>query len=410
MGWDDLLPLGMPILGIVAAGSMAGFGRMPGARRWFGREHMPAIPAVEELPRGLSRASSGEIVIAPNWFDRPALIGKLFGLTGWLMSAFCLMLITNLALIADQSEQSRRLIASMMAKMLCIGLIPLALAYTKRLLAEWLECLLHFVQLGRLEILQWFASQTRNVFDTRSNLAIGAVGGIFVLWFERMDEAFVQVSILYWAVVVLASFVMTTLAGFGLVVMVKVAMLVGRVGRLPIYISTSPYGVLSTGTVLVRGFAVATAVYIVALLTMVLRTRHPNWLILSWAVAIAALYVVLFLLPQLNIHRQMVAVKRRALLSIETQLQRHLEVFDANPNKAMGDVNEALRKRRADIEALPEWPFNWRNFGSVLGLAASSTLPVVAKALFSAFTVPASLTMALRAFRAWFGPVQASLP
>lgn len=394
MAWDNLLPLGLPLLGIVAVGGMAALGRMPGTRRWFSRPRIRGIPmeaaqaALQDLPHGLRRMPSGEVALAPNWLDRPALVGKFVGPAGWFIPAFGLMLIANLALITEENDQGRRLIASMMAKTLCVGLIPLALVCVKRLLGGWLECVLHFVQLGHRDIQEWFASQIEKLFLARSNLAIGIVVGVLILWFERIDNAFVQVSVWRQVVVVLASFVMTTLAGFSLVIMVKGAMLVSRVGRLPIYVSTSPYGVLSTGTMLVRAFVVATSVYMVALLTMVLRSQHPDQFILSWAIAVAALYVVMFLLPQWSIHRRMVAVKRQWLLRVETQLQRYWVAFDANPDKPTGDVIETLRKRRDEIVALPEWPFNWKNIGSVLGLAASSTLPIVVKALLSAVTLP----------------------
>ena len=411
MTWDVLLPLAVPVLGMIAVSGFTVLGHAAATREVFGRPRGRTVgverasAALRELPQGLRRTPSGEVILGRTWLDCPALLGRVFGVGGWLVLAFTLMLASNVALII---ERDQHLIASMMAKTLCVGLIPLTLVYVKRLLGGWLECVVHFVDLETPETLGGFATQIQRLFVARSNIAIAVVVGGVILLFEYYDGAFVQVSTWNWLVVLLSSFVMTTFAGFGLVVITKGAVLVSRVGRLPLHVSSSPYGVLSTGTMLVKAFVVATGVYMVALLTMVFRTRHPDWLILSWALAVAGFYVLMFLLPQWSIHYRMVAFKRQALLAVEMQLQRYLKVFDAGPDKATSDIVDALRKRRDEVVALPEWPFNWKNFSSVLGLAASSTLPLVAKALFSGLTVPITVKAVIQAVRMWLEPLQAS--
>jgi hypothetical protein len=410
MSWDVIVSLGAPLLGLIAVSGFTVLDRVAATRTLFRRSRhetsaIDSASALSELPAGLRRTPAGDATLDPTWLDCPPVLGKLFGVGAWWLLAFALMLASNVALIIDND---RHLIASMTAKTLCIALVPFTLVYVKHLLAGWLECVGHFVARETPEVLGELSVRFRNLFVARSSMSIAVMAGSLILLFEYYDNAFVHLSAWRWLVVVFSSFVMTVFAALGLVVIIRGAVLVSRVGRLPIYVSGSPYGVLATGTMLAKAFGAATGVYVVALLTMVLRTRHPDWLILSWACAVAGLYVLMFLLPQWSIHRRMVTFKRHALFAVETQLQRHLRLFDGAPDKATSDIVEALRKRRDEVVALPEWPFNWKNFSSVLGLAASSTLPLVVKAVFSSLTVPITLKALWQAMSIWLGPLQAS--
>jgi hypothetical protein len=297
-----------------------------------------------------------------------------------LLFGFGVMLIANLTLLFI--ERAPDLVPSMMAKAFGIVAIPLVLLYSKRLMSAWLNSLLHFIDLDPKDVLTWFDGHIRKVFFARSNVACGFVVGLFILLFEYLDGAFEQRTVLGLAIVVLASLLMTSLGGFALTVMVRGVILVSQVGQLPIYVSASPHGVLSTGTMLLKGFGAATGVYVVAVLTMVLRTGpRPTWPILSWALFVAILYLVMFFLPQWTIHTNMVAFKRRYLIGTEKQLRVYLMEFDKTPNKATHDMVQALRQRHDELQSLPDWPFNWKNFTGILGFAFSSAFPVVLKPL-----------------------------
>jgi len=396
MGWvHPIIFLGVPIAGVLLTGAYI-------IVRPLLHRHLP-LPKVRgtllaaegvdttqgdfrELPQELKHASSHSIVLAENWLDRPCFLGGSSGAVVWLLIGFGAMLVVNLTLLFI--ERDPRLIPSMMAKTLCIGLIPIAVVYSKQLLAEWLTCLVHFVELEPAKALEWFARHIRSVFLARSTTIWGLLVGLFILLFEYQDGAFGQRTLFGRGITVLASLAMTSLAGVALTIMVKAAILVSKVGRLPIYVSASPYGLLSTGNMLVKTFGAATGVYVVAVLTMVLRTgSRPTPPIVLWALFVAALYLGMFLFPQWTIHESMVAFKRHRLIQTENQLRIHLAEFDKTPNKATNDMIQALRHRRDELQSLPDWPFNWKNFTSILGLAFSSTIPMIFKILVPAVVV-----------------------
>lgn len=388
MAWEVPIFLGVPLTGLLLTG---GLGIVRGfADRWLpfassgDSPHVngttPSHIEVGRSSRGSERASSGDLLRAENWLEHPGRLGTWFGPLAWMVFAFGAMLGVNLTLIFIEGERGfvPSMKASMTAKTLCIGLIPMALVYAKRRADDWLSCMFNFVRRDAETVTAWFAARIQNLFRVRSNV-VWAVGvGLAIVIFEHYDCAFVQRSPWARVIVVGASLVMTSLAGFALAVVVKGAIVISQVGRVPIYVSSSPYGVLATGTMLVKSFAFATVVYVVAVLTMVLRSwRDPNLLILSFALCVVGLYLVAFLGPQWRIHRGMVTFKRESLLRIEAKLQQHVNAFDRNPSKNTNDLIEALRKRREEIQSLPDWPFNWKNFAGIVSLAASSVLPVI---------------------------------
>jgi hypothetical protein len=383
--------LGIPFLGLLLTYALAVSRSLLSAGPSPLHDEVVAGLPDEEIValRGLRRVSPGCFRIAENWLDEPPVLGRWLGPFSWLFIGFALMAIVNSTLLFW--ERDARLIPSMMAKTLAIGLIPLAVWYGKNVMAEWLISLLHFVERSPAEVLQWFDQQVQRVFLSGSNVACGILLGLLIMASEHQDGAFGQGTVLSLVVVVIASVVMTSLGGFALTVLVRGTCMVSEVGRFPLYVSASPYGVLSTGTMLVKIFGFATVAYVVALLTMLLRTgQRPTWPILFWALSVAVVYLVMFFLPQWKIHHSMVRYKSQRLLQTERLLKERVTEFYRDLSKNTHDIVEALRKDRDEIHSLPEWPFDWKNVVGIIGLtlssAFSSAFPVVFKALLPVLT------------------------
>jgi hypothetical protein len=93
----------------------------------------------------------------------------------------------------------------------------------------------------------------------------------------------------------------------------------------------------------------------------------------------------------------MVDFKRKQSLGIEAQIQQSHASFDQRPDKPTADMVDALRKRRDEIEALPEWPFSGMNLSTILGLTVSGPVVALVKSLWAAVPWPIFLEM----FRVW---------
>lgn len=389
MARDELLSIIIPVAGLLLTFTFVVCstfgGRLVSVRPknapplqipYLGSEGIDAEPRL--------RLFLARFLVTEGWLDRPGVIGKWFGPAAWFILAFGSMLGVNLTLLIFEGDTA--LVPSMTAKTLCIGLIPVVLIYVRHLLTEWVTCLPNFVEAESEAVSSQFSLEVERLFLDRRNLLIGSMIGIAILGFEDSDNAFVQHSWFALSVVVLASFAMTGLAGFALVVMIRGAVIVSGIGALRVIVTSSPYGVLATGQTLLKGIAAATVIYVVAISTALLRSGAGMSLpILVWALAVACLYVAIFIAPQWGLHKQMIIFKRDRLIKIEREYRRLVDEFDRGPSAShsMHSLIEAVRKRREEIERLPEWPFDWRSLAKVLGLAASSTLPILMKAALS---------------------------
>jgi hypothetical protein len=383
-----LLCFGLPAIGLVVFGGFAVADKALGAvlTRWRGQP-LPSVVALQSESPKSQWAFTEDRLLSENWLHR-------VGVKMWGVLAFAVMLIVNVTLTV---QDRRSLIPSMMAKTFCIVLIPSTLIYINRLLEDWLVCVMNFVQLDAATIMRRFGRPIEKLFVETRHLAVGLVGGIAILLYEAHDNAFTHLTPWGCLIVVAASLIMTGLAGIALVVMVKGAIVVKELGQVPFHLSASPYGIRRTGRLMVRGFLAATLVLVFAVSTMILRPNGHDLVAWSWPLSVTTLYIVMFLLPQWRIHLCMVDFKRKQSLGIEAQIQQSHASFDQRPDKPTADMVDALRKRRDEIEALPEWPFSGMNLSTILGLTVSGPVVALVKSLWAAVPWPIFLEM----FRVW---------
>lgn len=184
-------------------------------------------------------------------------------------------------------------------------------------------------------------------------------------------------------------FVSAFLAGVGIFAIYRGGQAFWRLGAFEIRVERHKFGVLSTGIVLVQcylvigvtwGFYVSSAVFSLPGQEVLAIVTGPPMLLL--AAPTLALFLGTFVLCQVPLHKKMVDFKRARLRKTEDILRT------LRPESAK-ELDEETRKKieyyetqKAQIIALPEWPFN---FNSLLGAVASSAMvfmPVPVKLVF----------------------------
>lgn len=215
----------------------------------------------------------------------------------------------------------------------------------------------------------------------------GLVFGVVVCGLESFDGAFLFKRVWTTLVVLSASFISTSFAGMAIYVMSRGTVLISRVGGFPLHVTSHGFGVLSTGKFLVKAYAWITALYLVYAATAPTR---PGWIwslepksvpIIVWAVSVAVFVILMFIAPQVSIHRAMRDYKARSLVQVDRKLQEALDEFIGLPSKENGEKVKTFRDLRDDLVRLPEWPFSIRNLLGVAGLSMSSALPAMWKVL-----------------------------
>jgi hypothetical protein len=82
----------------------------------------------------------------------------------------------------------------------------------------------------------------------------------------------------------------------------------------------------------------------------------------------------------------MTAYKRREILRLERMIEQATPADVAGLTKERQETIEFLRRRLAELEALPDWPFSSKALAGVGGSVITALLPVLLKG----FLPPAS--------------------
>lgn len=184
-------------------------------------------------------------------------------------------------------------------------------------------------------------------------------------------------------------FVSASLAGVGIMAIYRGGQAFWRLGVFEIRVERHKFGVLSTGIVLVQcylvigvtwGFYVSSAVFSMPGEEVLEILMGPPMLLL--AAPTLALFLGTFVFCQVPLHKRMVDFKRARLLNTEDILRT------LRPESAK-ELNEETRKKieyyetqKAQIIALPEWPFNFKSFLGAVASSAMVFMPLPVKLVF----------------------------
>lgn len=258
-----------------------------------------------------------------------------------------------------------------------IGLVPAAIRIGLAIVRDWEENAVRFVRADSGLFREWYRSRFIAYLNAWDVPAWGfAYFGAAAVAF-RGGGAFDGLSgmglILAYGILALSAFC----CGVGVATVIRFANLIWGLGRYQVWVTKSPFGVLSTGPMLVRCYFLAGVIWCVY-------TSSAGWnLAAGWipviALSVPAITIILgsFVIAQIPLHRRMVECKRARMFELEEILQKFVP-------RIADDLTEERLKRlaflRAELEAassLPEWPFGWRSLSAVFATSIASVSPTL---------------------------------
>jgi hypothetical protein len=257
--------------------------------------------------------------------------------------------------------------------------VPIALWFSHRSFLSWARSVDSFVKISETDLITWYSDANR-FFECSRGLMFTGLGFGIVAVIAYQHDHYLTGATPYesvWATIVVLS--AGAMAGGGLSVMFRGALVIVRLGvkfRDSIVLSTSRFGILSTGRMLAQCWFVIGIAWLIYTLTALMRPiddpSEPfflRWPVLLLAVPTLPLIIGAFVGSQIPLHTAMVLCKGATIRRVSelTQNRRDAITF--------------LQKQRAEAEALPEWPFSSKAFASVGGSGITAALPIVLKAL-----------------------------
>lgn len=258
-----------------------------------------------------------------------------------------------------------------------IGLVPLVVRAGFSILLDWHPTATRFIQSDIEQFNQWFFSRFDAYIRGGDVLIAAAVYLIAAIAAFRASGAFSGMGP---GGVTFASAVLAVSAfccGVGIATLLRLANLVWSLGRYPVEVVAGPYGVSSTGPMLLK-------IYVLAGITWVIYTSSAGWNLSSgWvpvlilSVPAVALIFGSFVVAQIPLHRRMVEFKRGRVYEIESMLR------ELTPKKSSDLTEERLhqiaflREECSKVTALPDWPFGWRSLSAAFATSIGSVAPTL---------------------------------
>ena len=171
-------------------------------------------------------------------------------------------------------------------------------------------------------------------------------------------------------------------AAFGLINLACLARIVWRAGALRLRVSTDRFGVVSSGKMLLKTYFVGAIIWCF-FTASVAGELSAAWLPLMLIGVPAFLFIVgSFVVCQFPLHQQMLKFKRSEILELNAAID---DLYQGESTSISLDNLRRIEhytKRLDEVNALPEWPFNWRTILGVVSSGFMAILPIPLHMLF----------------------------
>ncbi len=306
----------------------------------------------------------------------------------WLI--FCQLLFLADFLIVRFYEADANTLLPSLALIAVICGEAVAVVRASKLLERFARALLTFALVERAKLLQWYNDQLRKVFEPKY---MAATGGLFII--ILLVPMFVSQGIPWrqsWPgrIMLQLIFVLVAFGGGAMFYcLVRIALLVVAIGRLPLRIAIHQHPAASIGalgTVLFKITLGAVGVFAVGLIAWVLiegidPTARKGLIAIIWPLVFGLFLIGYAIFPQIGVHDLMAKAKfariRKFSAHVENALQR---VTDEPSSENIRRLNELFQVER-ELNGMREWPFDTKTLllflGSVVVPIAITILNVI---------------------------------
>ena len=176
-------------------------------------------------------------------------------------------------------------------------------------------------------------------------------------------------------------FVAAYFVGAGFYVMIRTAVLVHNISKLPLKISIYQHpttSVKAIGHMFLRfSFCVIVAysLWVFALLCSPLNKYLTDPVILFWVVPFGLVVLLYFIIPQYKIHEIMIKEKHKKIRKFSTHLDEAMELVTNDPTTKNINRLRELFEIQQQLNGMEDWPFNMK---SIIFLLSAIFIPLLA--------------------------------
>lgn len=235
-----------------------------------------------------------------------------------------------------------------------------------------------FIRLPHRKIREWYTNELRKVFSPKGMGFSGITTSILTMWsFIYLTKWYTKPAIWWgtpegdWTVTIVVSILMFLL-GMSIYLIMQIAFMIYRLPNLPLQMTIYQHpsaSISAVGTVLQRFTTVCAITLGLISLTAVPLSPFKSqmgMILIGWLTFAGCIVVAFFIFPQYRLHTAMANTKANKIRVFVRNLSNALEKAIKDPtSEQIAYVKELFEIYRHLIE-MPEWPFNARNFLSLL--------------------------------------------
>ena len=291
---------------------------------------------------------------------------------GWVIFAGIIFLSTSVVLL--HFENSFSYILSFFILSIMIAQQPTIVIWTHKKMELFIDYLLDIIELPEGDLIKWYEGQMAIVFNEKRMFAMGVFYSIFSHFVDIDQFGFTFKSFYSQAVFEMDYFFMHFFTGVGLYVLLYTALMVYRIGKLPMNINVLFSKNLQIKGSLYSKFTIcAASVYAISGCFSLSTPAKLNTL---WKISVYSFFAVLllayFILPQYSIHQMIMKTKREKLEMFSKRLMSKAEEVFSNPNKNNISCLRNFLDIENQLDEMCVWPFGSYE---ILHIALIVTIP-----------------------------------
>lgn len=291
-------------------------------------------------------------------------------------------------------EQSRRdvFLLTYFPLAVAVAAVPLAMRFVFHVLHEWRQAVASFVRASPARVDDWYYAHFAGYLSSRLPQLAALLYVAVALVTLNLAGAYEDLPGPLWALAAALTILPVYLCGIAIAGLLYLGRMIWDVGSFSVTVAPHQFGVMATGTTLVRCYAAAAMVWCIftACATWGL---DAGWIVLASLAAPSVVVIIgSFVICQLPLHWRMVEYKRGETLRVEQIVASLRPAGPSELSKERQDRLAYFQNLRDEIAALPEWPFRWRSLAGVSASAVGSIAPALFKLAFPTVSAVLQLT------------------
>jgi hypothetical protein len=275
----------------------------------------------------------------------------------WTIFAGIIFLSTSVVLL--YFEKSISYILSFFILSIMIAQQPIIVIWTHKKMKLFSDYLLGIIELPESKILKWHEDQMAIVFDEKRMITLGVLYSIFSYFVDIDQFGFTFKSSYSQSAFEIDYFLVHFLTGVGLYVLLCTALMVYRIGKLPMNINVLLSKNLQIKGSLYSKFTIcATSVYAISGCFSLSTPSKLNTLLKIGVYSFfAVLLLAYFILPQYSIHQMIMKTKKEKLEMFSKRLMAKAEEAFSKPTKDNISCLRNFLDIENQLDQMCVWPF-----------------------------------------------------